>query len=140
MLDIGAGDGSITAPLAATGASVVAFELHAERARTLRARFPTDRVKVVRADVRDLRLPRRPFRVVANPPFDGVSAVLARLTHAKSRLVRADVVLPRSTAAAWSKRLNGRTTWMLTVPSRIPRSAFTPRPRIDVVHAVIERA
>jgi 23S rRNA (adenine-N6)-dimethyltransferase len=55
--------------LVAAGARVVAVELHPVRCASLRRRFAQDRVVVVRADARDLRLPRRPFRVVANPPF-----------------------------------------------------------------------
>jgi 23S rRNA (adenine-N6)-dimethyltransferase len=136
VLDIGAGDGAITTHLVATGARVVAFELHPERARSLRDRFAHDRVRVVRADVRDLRLPTRSFRVVANPPFRGVNAVLVRLTHHASRLERADLVLPRSVAGDWATRLR-RTRWDMTELRRLPRSACTPRPRIDLVHATI---
>lgn len=136
VLDIGAGDGAITAHLESSGARVVAFELHPDRARSLRDRFPPDRVRVVRADVRDLRLPTRPFRVVANPPFRGVNAVLVRLTHRASRLERADLVLPRSVAADWTARLR-RTQWEIAHVRPLPRSACTPQPRIDLVHATI---
>ena len=119
---------------------MIAFEWHSGRAATLRERFACDDVKVVVADVRDLRLPRRPFRVVANPPFDGVSAVLARLTHHSSRLERADLLVPKSVAAAWCDRARRRGwAWTLTTEARVPRAAFTPRPRIDVVHLSIGR-
>ena len=137
MLDLGAGDGAITRHLVASGARVVAFELHPDRVATLRTRFPDTRV--VRADVTDLRLPRRPFVVVANPPFDGLSAVLARLTHRHSLLARADLVVPASVAAKWADRLVG-TGWRLTVQRRLPRSAFHPAPRIDCCVARIEPA
>jgi 23S rRNA (adenine-N6)-dimethyltransferase len=136
VLDIGAGDGAITAHLEASGARVVAFELHEERARSLRTQFPSDRVRVVCADVRDLRLPTRPFRVVANPPFRGVNAVLVRLTHHGSRLERADLVLPRSVAADWTSRVR-RTRWEVAEVRPLPRWACTPRPRIDLVHTTI---
>ena len=76
VLDLGAGTGAITAPLLAAGASVVAFELHDDRAEALRERFDVDSLKVVRADVSDLRLPRRPFKVVANPPFAVTASIL----------------------------------------------------------------
>jgi 23S rRNA (adenine-N6)-dimethyltransferase len=136
VLDIGAGDGAITRHLVATGATVVAFELHTERVRLLRDRFAGSEVRVVRADVRDLRLPTRPFRVVANPPFRGVNAVLVRLTHHASRLERADLILPRSVAADWATRLR-RARWDVVETRPLPRSACTPRPRIDLVHATI---
>jgi len=128
VLDLGAGDGAITRHLVATGAKVVAFELHPERAGLLRDRFPE--AKVVRADITDLRLPVRPFMVVANPPFDGVSAVLARLTHRHSRLARADLIVPVAVAGRWHDRLAG-SAWKLTTLRRLPRSAFRPSPHID---------
>jgi 23S rRNA (adenine-N6)-dimethyltransferase len=139
VLDLGAGDGAITHHLVRSGARVIAFELHPERAAHLRDRFGAE-VKVVRADVRDLRLPTRPFSVVANPPFAGVNAVLVRLTHHGSRLERADLLVPRSVARSWITRWERRRTpWSATVERVVPRAAFTPRPRIDVVHLSIRR-
>ncbi|MEL6893224.1 MAG: rRNA adenine N-6-methyltransferase family protein [Actinomycetota bacterium] len=138
VLDLGAGDGAITRRLADRGARVIAFELHPGRVAALRARFDRPSlVKVVRADITDLRLPRHRFSVVANPPFGCVSRVLAQLTSHHSRMERATLVLPVSVAARWQHRLARRPTpWTLTVVERVPRSAFTPRPRVDccVVH------
>jgi len=132
ILDLGAGDGAITRHLVATGARVIAFELHPDRARRLRTDFAGADVKVVRADVADLRLPGRPFHVVANPPFDGVSAVLRRLTSPGSRLVRADLIVPLSTGLRWATRTEARHHAFRVVGfDRLPRSAFSPRPRID---------
>jgi len=77
-------------------------ELHDERARLLRERFRGEPVVVVVADASDLRLPRRPFRVVANPPFAITTALLRRLLAPGSRLVRADLVVPRHVAERWT--------------------------------------
>jgi 23S rRNA (adenine-N6)-dimethyltransferase len=132
VLDVGAGHGALVAPLVARGARVVAFELHADRARRLRDRFADAPVTVVRADAADLRLPRRPFLVVANPPFSVLTALLRRLTSPGSRLVRAELVVPRHVAARWSSgrgladRRFEATMW------GIPRSALRPRPASDV--------
>ncbi len=93
VLDIGAGTGALTRPLVAAGARVIAVELHPKRLATLREMFADAPVTVVRADVRDLRLPRRPFRVVANPPYGLTTAVIRRLLAHGSRLVRADLVV-----------------------------------------------
>ena len=140
VLDLGAGDGAITRPLAEAGARVIAFELHPDRADRLRRIMAGSDVKVVCADVRDLRLPRRPFRVVANPPFDGISAILVRLTSSGSRLARADLIVPRSVASVWQRRLlTRRSAWLVVGLTPIPRSAFTPRPRIDTCIMTIER-
>ena len=79
VLDIGAGDGVLTQLALEHGARVVAIEAHPGRARDLRSRFAGRGVKVVRADAADLRLPTRPFVVVANPPFGITTALLKRL-------------------------------------------------------------
>jgi 23S rRNA (adenine-N6)-dimethyltransferase len=94
VLDIGAGEGALTAHLVRAGARVVAVELNPRRADVLRERFPE--ITVVHADAASLRLPGRPFRVVANPPY-GISSVLLRTLLAPgSRLVAADLVLQRA--------------------------------------------
>lgn len=101
VLDIGAGTGALTEPLLACGARVVAFELHPARAAALRRRFEGTGLTVVVTDASDLRLPRRPFRAVANLPFAVSVSVLRRLVSPGSALVRADLVVPRHTARRW---------------------------------------
>ncbi len=144
VLDIGAGTGAVTAPLVAAGARVVAIELHPQRVAALRARFADDDVTVVRADAADLRLPRRPFRVVANPPFAVTSRVLGRLLAPGSRLVRADLVLERRAAQRWAGgRAPGAGRWArdydVGVGRPVPRKAFTPRPPLDCTMLVVTR-
>jgi 23S rRNA (adenine-N6)-dimethyltransferase len=144
VIDIGAGTGALTASLVAAGARVIAVELHPQRIDALRKRFAHDPVRVVRADVTDLRLPRRPFRVVANPPFAVSSAVLRRLLAPGSRLVAANVVLPHWVGRRWALgNAPGASRWMrehaVGVGRRIPRSAFSPPPRSDCTTLVICR-
>jgi 23S rRNA (adenine-N6)-dimethyltransferase len=144
VLDIGAGIGSLTAALLDVGARVVAVELHAGRVAQLRQRFAGDRVTVVRADVADLRLPRRPFHVVANPPFAVETAVVRRLLAPGSRLVSARLVLPRHAARRWATQRNhGAGRWRQTfdtaVVAELPRSAFRPPPPGSVAILAIER-
>jgi 23S rRNA (adenine-N6)-dimethyltransferase len=137
VLDVGAGDGALTAPLLATGAKVIAVELHPARAAWLRRRFGDD-VRVVQADAADLRLPRRPFRVVANPPWSITEPLLRRLLHPGSRLVRADLVLQRAAARRWATHgVAPRHSLRLGVA--IPRRAFRPAPPTDGRVLRIER-
>ena len=144
VLDVGAGTGAITRPLVAAGARVVAVELHPKRAAMLRDRFAGAGVTVVRADAADLRLPRRPFRVVANPPFAITTSLLRRLLAGESNLVRADLVVPRHVAVRWAAgRGPDARRWAsrydAVVTGRVPRSAFAPPPPADAAVLTLVR-
>jgi 23S rRNA (adenine-N6)-dimethyltransferase len=133
VLDVGAGRGAITDELVRAGAQVVAVELHPGRAAFLRERFAGQRVTVVRADATDLRLPRRPFKVVANPPFGTTTALLRRLTSSASRLEQASLVLPSWAATRWAAGRGAggprsRQAFTCSLGPRVPLSAFRPPP------------
>ena len=109
VLDIGAGDGAITAHLVAAGARVVAVELHPGRVEKLRRRFAGAPVSVVPVDATDLRLPGRPFRVVSSPPYGISSALIRTLLGPRSQLRAADLVLQRAAARRFAETRAGTT-------------------------------
>jgi 23S rRNA (adenine-N6)-dimethyltransferase len=133
VLDLGAGTGALTRPLAATGARVVAVELHPRRAERLR-RLETDGVRVVEADLLEVPLPDRRYRVVANPPFALGGPLLRRLVAPGSRLVAADLVLERAMVAYYTtgRRRRWERTWEVSRGPNLPRRALTPPPGVDV--------
>jgi 23S rRNA (adenine-N6)-dimethyltransferase len=138
VLDVGAGEGSLTEALLGVGARVVAIELHPGRAQSLRRRFVGEAVRVVAVDAADLRLPRRRFTVVANPPFAIATALLNRLVAPGSRLSAADVVVPRYIARRWcSHGSKGSPRWgrqfEVTLGLRLPARSFVPRAPRDAV-------
>jgi 23S rRNA (adenine-N6)-dimethyltransferase len=144
VLDVGAGTGALTRPLVNRGARVIAFELHPTRARDLRRAFAKDNVTVVQADGANLRLPRRPFRVVSNPPFGISVALLRRLTAPGSRLIRADVIVPWHVAERWVHGAPpGANRWrrefQCSLGRPTPRSAFSPPPPNRVSVLIIRR-
>lgn len=143
VLDIGAGLGAITEPLVDAGHLVLAIETHRGRAAELHDRFD-GRVMVVRADAADLRLPRRPFHVVANPPFGITAALLRRLLHPGSRLVSARLVLDERAVRRWTgPSAPGMVRWSagfaVEPGPRLPRRSFRPRPGVDASVLVIRR-
>jgi 23S rRNA (adenine-N6)-dimethyltransferase len=131
VLDVGAGTGALTRQLVDAGARVIAVELHPRRARHLRERFADATVTVVQVDAADLRLPRRPYKVVANAPLAITTALIRRLLCRGSRLVTADLVVPRHVAVRWSSgRAPGVNRWGQLFDAdahcRLPRTAFRP--------------
>lgn len=137
VVDIGAGDGAITRALVAAGHRVVAVELHPDRVRRLRTRFGNlDTVTVVRADARDLRLPRRSFHVVANPPFAASAQIVRRLLHPGSRLETARLILQDQTTRRWASaaapgRADSSRQFSLVAGPRVPRQSFVPPPPVN---------
>ena len=144
VLDVGAGRGALTGHLAATGARVIAVELHPERADYLRRRFAGQCVTVVRADAATLRLPRHAFRVVSSPPYAVTSALLRVLLGPGSRLVAADLVLQKAAARRYAEgRVTGANRWCrqwsFEIGRSLPRTAFRPPPRVDSAILMIRR-
>jgi len=138
VLDIGAGEGTITAHLVAAGARVVAVELHPGRVERLRRRYAGATVRVVQANATDLRLPARPFRVVSSPPYGISSALIRALLAPHSRLRSADLVLQGAAARRFADtRANRR--FDLRIGHPVPRKAFRPPPQVDSVVLQIRR-
>ena len=135
VLDVGAGEGALTAHLVRAGARVVAVELNPRRAGVLRERFPG--ITVVHADATSIRLPGRPFRVVASPPYGISSSLLRTLLAPGSGLVAADLVLQRAVVRKYASGAARR--FSLTVGITLPRRAFLPPPHVDSAVLVVRR-
>ena len=151
VVDLGAGAGAITRALLDHNAHVWAVEVDHEWVKRLRDRFeaapPTHNVRVIGTDLRHLRLPREPYRVVANPPFGLTTEILAKLLDEPDRgPVRADLVVQKEVAiklarqppatlraAAWAP------WWEFSVGATITRDSFRPRPSVDAAVLTIVR-
>jgi 23S rRNA (adenine-N6)-dimethyltransferase len=145
VLDLGAGFGALTMPLASSGARVLAIELDPGLAATLRRRFgASPMVTVIEADLRRMPLPRRPFYVVANPPFALTTLICRRLLgDPATRLAGAELILQYGAArglcepASRGERAGWQSRYEITFVSRVPAASFSPRPATDAAHVSI---
>jgi 23S rRNA (adenine-N6)-dimethyltransferase len=146
VFDLGAGYGALTGPLARTGAKVIAIELDRALAGRLRRRFADQPdVTIVEADLRRVPLPRRPFHVVASPPFALTTLLCRRLLgDPLIRLTGAELVLewgaavglatPRAAdaeARRWAARYD------IVLVRRVPAACFSPAPPRDAAYLTI---
>lgn len=143
VVDIGAGGGALTIPLARAGASVVAVERDPMMAAALRNAVRRagvdDRVRIVRRDVRRFRWPDEPYRVVGNLPFGLTTAILELLLddpvtgpEQAEVLVQVDVARNRADAPPTSLRSAAWAPWWTVgMGDRIPRTAFRPVSAVD---------
>jgi 23S rRNA (adenine-N6)-dimethyltransferase len=121
-------------------------EIDQELATGLQRRLP--KVEVLATDALRVALPREPFKVLANLPFEGATAILRRLLDPRARLVSADVIVEWAVAckraAVWpSTHLSAYWgAWFeLAVVRRLPRCVFTPPPAVDAgVLRIVRRA
>jgi 23S rRNA (adenine-N6)-dimethyltransferase len=136
VYDLGAGTGAVTAALLATGARVVAVECDPNLARKLRARFAGQPVRVVEADLRDVRF-ATPFKVVANPPFNVTADLLRRLLRPDGPEAAA-LVLQREAARKYAGvrptavSLAARPWFDLDISQPFSRHDFAPSPAVEV--------
>ena len=129
VVDLGAGDGALTGPLARRGCRVLAVELHARRADALRVAFAGSNVAVLELDLAAFRWPGHPFRVVANPPYAGVNALVRRLLTVPG-LRSADLVVAEGAARGLVERYGGGVGLGAPMPRRCFRHPPPGRARV----------
>ena len=146
VVDIGAGNGLISAALVRRGAQVLAVERDPSLAERLRAKFATwPAVTVVEADVLETPWPAEPFRVVANIPF-GITTKILRHLLDSDVLARADLIVQAEVARKRGSAGRGTLLNACWEPwfefgtgARIPAAAFRPRPRVDAAILIVTR-
>jgi 23S rRNA (adenine-N6)-dimethyltransferase len=151
IVDIGAGTGALTLPLVRAGAEVWAVEPDVVWAQRLQDAADGagygESVRVVRCEFQELRLPRRPFRVVANPPFSLTTDLMAHLfDRPVSGPTRADLIVQLEVASKYAtipptslRSSAWAPWWQFEMGPRIDRRAFRPRPSVDAAVLSVRR-
>lgn len=147
FIEIGAGRGALTLPLAGRSARIAAVEIDPRLAHNLAERAP-DSVKVVRADFLALELDGlelgAPVRVVGNLPYSIAARILLKLLHYSAhgtRLTDATLMLQREVADRVAGAPGTRDWGPLAIATRmhadarcvlaLPPGAFRPPPRVQ---------
>ncbi|HET9382040.1 MAG TPA: ErmE/ErmH/ErmO/ErmR family 23S rRNA (adenine(2058)-N(6))-methyltransferase [Streptomyces sp.] len=147
VLEVGAGNGALTAELAPRCRELRAYEIDPRLLPALRARFAgTPHVRVVAGDFLAARPPRTPFSVAGNVPFSRTAAIV-------DWCLGAPALTDATLLTQWEyarKRTGDYGRWtLLTVRTwprhewrllgRVGRRAFRPVPRVEAGIVRIER-
>jgi 23S rRNA (adenine-N6)-dimethyltransferase len=139
VVEIGAGTGRLTAPLARSAGRVIAVELDPRLADGLRRRFEHEpRVDVVAGDALLVPFPDAAHRVAGNVPFGITTALLRRvLGDPASLCTAADLIVQEGLARkrcamrpCTMLSLSWLPWWRLSVERLLPAGSFTPRPAV----------
>jgi 23S rRNA (adenine-N6)-dimethyltransferase len=140
VVEVGAGTGRLTAPLAQAAGSVIAVELDPALAAGLRRRFARESaVVVVEGDALLVSFPAEAHRVAGNVPFQITTALLRRvLDDPASPCTAADLIvqdgLARKRCAmrpCTMLSLSWLPWWRLSIERLLPAGSFEPRPSVD---------
>jgi 16S rRNA (adenine1518-N6/adenine1519-N6)-dimethyltransferase len=146
VLEIGAGDATLTAPLAAACERLVALETDRRRVPALRARFPEGgHVEIVEADVLQFDLgtllPLAPLKCVANLPYNIATAVLDRLLVRRGMFTLLVLMFQKEVARRLVAAPGDPAYGSLSLATQyraeaellftVPRGAFVPPPKVE---------
>jgi len=146
VLEVGAGDATLTAPLARACGRLVALETDRRRIPRLRELFPAGgNVEIVEADVLRFDLaslePLAPLKCVSNLPYNIATAVLDRLLERRGMFSRLVLMFQKEVARrlvagpgesaygslSLATQYRARAELLFTVP----RNAFFPPPEVE---------
>jgi 16S rRNA (adenine1518-N6/adenine1519-N6)-dimethyltransferase len=158
VVEIGAGLGSLTVALAATGATVVAVEVDRHLVPVLRTVVsPYPDVRVVESDALALDWdgllgpvdPGRPWLLVANLPYNVATPLVVRVLeeapHVRSMLVMVQREVGERLAAGPGDKVYGAVSvkvayWATSaVVGLVPPTVFVPKPAVDSALVRIDR-
>jgi len=145
-LEIGAGDATLTAPLAASCGRLVALETAHRRVPALRERFSAGgTVEIVDADILrfDLEIlrPLAPLKCVSNLPYNIATAVLDRLLERRGMFSLLVLMFQKEVARRLVAGPGDSAYGSLSLATQyraeaellftVPRGAFVPSPKVE---------
>ncbi|UUZ81996.1 23S ribosomal RNA methyltransferase Erm [Paenibacillus sp. P26] len=148
VLDLGAGTGALTLPLAEQGAKVLAVEKDPALAGKLLEKIrQSSNTRLIQKDILGMTFPKEPFCVVANIPYSITTPILGKLLDQPNTPFRRAVLLVELGAARRftadpirSPRILKWRMWFdLTIKRSVPPGRFSPPPRVDSAVLLVSR-
>ena len=141
VYEIGPGKGTITEQLAQRCKQVIAIEKDPRLSALLLQKFVSmPNVTIHEGDFLHYRLPRKPYKVFANIPFNITTAIVTRLTAEEYPPEDAYLAIQKEAAGMFVGRPHECLRSLLLKPwfeveivHRFRRKDFVPEPRVDVV-------
>ncbi len=138
VLEIGPGEGALTAVLLERGAKVVALEKDVRLIEVLKEKFKGQDFKVVEGDALEYEPKFKKYKVVGNVPYYITGALFKKFLTAKNQpttlvyLVQKEVAEriakeKKESILSLSVKAYGTPTYIRTVPA----GAFVPPPKVD---------
>jgi 16S rRNA (adenine1518-N6/adenine1519-N6)-dimethyltransferase len=150
VLEVGAGVGTLTVALASRCRRVVAVELDGRLIPALRESLTgLENVEVVRTDILRFNVrsafPAGREVVVGNIPYNLTGALIRKLLDDPPRPRRLSLVVQKEVAERWTASTGASLSTVAVqvfaearIALTIPRSAFTPAPRVDSALVLLE--
>ncbi|MCM3042141.1 rRNA adenine N(6)-methyltransferase family protein [Paenibacillus motobuensis] len=148
VLDIGAGTGALTYPLAEKAAHVLAIETDSAFIDRLFSKMQDrSNIRIKQSDFLEVSLPRSPFTVVANIPYAITTPILGKLLdHPGVPLQRAVLLVEKGAAKRFTAApiIDPRIlSWRMQYEIRLVRTVsphhFAPAPQMDSAILLIQR-
>lgn len=141
VIEIGPGRGIITQQLASRAGRVMAVEIDKRLATNLRTSFQNSpNVEIVEADFLRWQLPRGPYKVFSNIPFNMTADIIRKLTEDKNPPELTYLIMQDKAAFRFMGKPKDSQTSILLKPwfdvrilANIDRREFTPVPKINAV-------
>jgi 23S rRNA (adenine-N6)-dimethyltransferase len=147
VLDIGAGKGSITKVLAEKCAKVIAYEQDTYVAGILRSNVGDNpKVTIIESDFTRERLPKEPYSVFSNIPFNKTSAIINKLLFSNFPPDQAYFFVQKEAALRYMGFGEGKLISLLLEPvfnvkivHGFDKKDFEPAPSVNVVMIAFEK-
>jgi len=148
VLDIGAGKGAITLPLAVKAGKVLAVENDPDLAEALRRKSEGyGNIQIIEKDFLKARLPKEPYCVIANIPFFITTPILEKLLDPVSTSFQRGVLIIQIGAARGytadpirnPRILTWRMWFEMELVKAVPSGHFSPPPSVEAAVFTVRR-